>query len=92
MGNVALFAPCNSMTGLGDRLDAAIARHEADPEVSEREYRACANELFGWYRRQFAEGNEHLVDPKMLRLDRAYCRAVRIELMPDDLRGLSHHG
>jgi hypothetical protein len=79
--------PCNGMVGLGDRLDAAIARHEADPAASEREHRAHANELFGWYRQQFAEGKGYLVDPKVLRLDRAYCRAAGIELMPEDHRG-----
>jgi hypothetical protein len=74
----------NSMVGLGDRLDAAIARHKADPEASERKRRADANELVGWYRQQFAEGKGHLVDPKTLRLDRALIRTAGIEF---DQRG-----
>jgi hypothetical protein len=70
----------SSMVGLGDRLDAAIARHKADPEASERKRRADANELVGWY----AEGKGHLVDPKTLRLDRALIRTAGIEF---DQRG-----
>jgi|ERR1700733_15382377 hypothetical protein len=70
----------SSMEGLGDRLDAAIARHKADPGAAAREDRAHADELVGWYRRLEVEGKAHLVDPKTLRLDRALIRAAGIEM------------